>query len=381
MTRRDYYEVLDVGRNATPEEIKKAYRQMALKHHPDRNPGDRDAEERFKEAAAAYSVLGDPEKRATYDRFGHDGLRGESFPGFNSTVFEEFEDILGNFFGFSFGLGDLFGTGTRARRRGSGRGRDLSLSLEVTLEEAALGSDKEISLSRAEACPACQGTRMKPGTRKTICPACGGHGQIRQQQGFFTMTRTCPQCRGEGELIGSPCEACQGAGHVRQKRSLKVKIPAGIADGLRLRLSGEGEAGERGSSRGDLYVDVHVRPHDFFERQDRHLLCEISLSFAQAALGLTVEIPTLDGVEKVRVPPGTQPGDVIRLKGRGLRDLESRRLGDLYVKVLVRTPNDLSKEEKTLFRRLGELRGDNLEVLDHESVRRAKRSGPGRGGD
>ncbi len=381
MTKRDYYDVLNVGRNSSAEEIKKAYRQMALKHHPDRNPGDKEAEERFKAAAEAYSVLGDPEKRATYDRFGHEGLRGESFSGFNSSVFEDFEDILGNFFGFSFGLGDLFGAGTRQRRAEARPGRDLSLDIEISLEEAALGLDKEISLSRAEPCPTCQGTRLKPGTRKTVCPACGGHGQIRHQQGFFTMTRTCPQCRGEGEIIGSPCEGCKGTGHIRQKKSLRVKIPSGVADRVRLRLAGEGETGERGAPRGDLYVDVHVRSHGFFERQDNHLLCEISLSFVQAALGVVVEIPTFDGVEKVRIPPGTQPGEVVRLKGRGIRDMESRRLGDLFVKILVRTPNDLGKEEKILLRRLGELRGENLEVIDQEAVQRAKKIIHGPGGD
>ncbi|MDP2916026.1 MAG: molecular chaperone DnaJ [Candidatus Aminicenantes bacterium] len=372
MRKNDYYNVLGVSQNASPDEIKKAYRQLALKHHPDRNPGDQGAEERFKEAAEAYSVLGEPQKRSLYDQYGHEGLRGETFSGFNSTVFEDFEDILGNFFGFNFSFGDLFGAGTRQRRHQPQRGGDLALEMGITLEEAAAGVDKEISLNREEHCPVCQGTGMKPGSKKGTCLACGGRGQVRHQQGFFTMARTCSHCGGSGEIITTACEECRGAGHIRKKNELRVRIPAGVEDGSRLRISNEGEAGERGAGRGDLYVVIKVKKHDFFDREENHLVCDISISFVQAALGVTVEIPLFEGSEKLRIPPGTQSGEVIRLKGRGLKDLESRRLGDLFVKVQVRTPEDLSKDQKSLLRQLAELRGESLECIDRETVKKQK---------
>ncbi|MDD8025818.1 MAG: molecular chaperone DnaJ [Acidobacteriota bacterium] len=371
MAKRDYYEILGVSRESGSDEIKKAYRQAALRDHPDRNPGDKAAEDRFKEAAEAYSVLCDVEKRSAYDRYGHDGLRGESFQGFNSSVFEDFEDILGNFFGFNFGLGDLFGGGRRARTQS--RGQDLALEFEISLEEAAAGAEKDITLNRAESCPACRGSGMKPGTRKSSCPACGGRGQIRQQQGFFSVGRTCPQCRGAGEIAASPCEECRGSGLKRGQKDLRVRIPAGIDTGTRLRMTGEGEAGERGAPSGDLYVGIRIRPHEFFTRQENHLTCEVVLSFAQAAMGLHLEIPLLDGgVEKLKIPAGTQAGTVFRIKGQGIRELNSRRTGDLFVRVQVETPADLSKEERALFKQLASLRGESLETLDRETVRRRR---------
>jgi molecular chaperone DnaJ len=377
MAKHDYYGVLGCRRDASSDEIKKAYRQMALRFHPDRNPGNREAEEKFKEAAEAYSVLGDLGRRETYDRYGHEGLRGEGFQGFsgfNPTIFEDFEDILGNFFGFNFGFGNVFG-GTRQGRRAPQRGQDLGLEMEVTLEEVAAGIEKDIALNRAEPCPSCHGTKLKPGTKATSCSACSGRGQIRQQQGFFTLSRTCPQCQGKGEMISSPCEECRGAGHVRQRKALRVRIPAGVENGSRLRISGEGEAGEHGAGRGDLYVLIKVKKHDFFEREDNHLVCEIAISFSQSALGVTVEIPTLDGTEKLRVPPGTQSGEIFKIKGRGLKDMESRRAGDLYVKVQVRTPGNLTKDQKDLLRRLGELRSENLEFIDQQTVRKSRAPG------
>jgi len=371
MAEKDYYGILGVPRDAPPEDIKKAYRQLALKHHPDRNPGSKDAEERFKEAAEAYSVLADAEKRSVYDRFGHAGLRGQGFSGFDSSVFEDFEDILGNFFGFS--IGDLFG----GRERGRGgarrsRGRDLALEVEVGLEEAAAGLEREIKLNRAEACPVCRGSKRKPGTRPTACPSCGGHGQVRFQQGFFTMARTCPRCQGSGEVNATPCESCQGKGHVREKRTLKVRIPAGVDEGSRLRLIGEGEAGDEGMPAGDLYVVTRVRKHPFFERTGNDLSCEIPISFTQAAIGARFEIPTLEGSEILKVPAGTQPGDTLRLKGQGVQDLAGRRKGDLYVRILVRTPDGLSKEQKALLRQLAELRGEDIESVDKSVVHRLK---------
>ncbi len=373
MAKKDYYQVLGVSRDAAPEQIKKAYRQLALKHHPDRNPGSKEAEEKFKEAAEAYSVLADAEKRSVYDRFGHDGLRGEGFQGFSgfdSSVFGDFEDILGNLFGFSFG--DLFGGRERGRGGRQSRGRDLALEVEIGLEEAAAGVEREIKLSRAETCPVCKGSKRKPGTTAASCPTCGGRGQVRFQQGFFTMARTCPQCRGGGEINASPCESCQGKGHVKEKRTLKVRIPAGVDDGSRLRLVGEGEAGDQGMPAGDLYVVTRVRKHPFFEREGNDLACEITLTFTQAALGARIEIPTLEGNEVLKVAAGTQPGEIIRLKGKGVQDVSGRRKGDLFVKVLVKTPENLSKEQKALLGKLAELRGEDIESVDKSVVHRLK---------
>ena len=374
MAKKDYYQVLGVPRDASAEDIKRAYRQLALRHHPDRNPGSKEAEERFKEAAEAYSVLADGGKRSVYDRFGHEGLRGEGFQGFSgfdSSVFEDFEDILGNFFGFSFG--DLFG----GRGRGGGgvrrsRGRDLAVEIELSLEEAASGIEREIKIGRAETCPACGGSKRKPGTFSERCPTCGGNGQVRIQQGFFSMARTCPRCQGAGEINASPCESCHGKGHVREKRSLKVRIPAGVADGSRLRLGGEGESGDEGMPPGDLYVVTRVRRHPFFEREGNDLACEITISFTQAALGARVEIPTLGGTEVLKVPAGTQPGEIIRLKGHGVQDVAGRRKGDLFVKVLVRTPENLSKEQKALLAKLAEERGEDVESVDKSVIHRMK---------
>ncbi len=373
MSKKDYYHVLGVARDASAEDIKKAYRHLALTHHPDRNPGSKEDEEKFKEAAEAYSVLADAEKRSVYDRFGHDGLRGEGFPGFSgfdSSVFEDFEDILGNLFGFSFG--DFFGgRGGRQSGRHSG-GRDLALDVEIGLEEAAAGVEKEIKLNRAETCPACRGSKRKPGTQATLCPACGGRGQVRYQQGFFTLARTCPRCRGGGEINASPCETCQGKGHVKERRALKVRIPSGVGDGSRLRLVGEGEAGDEGMPAGDLYVVTRVRKHPFFEREGNDLACEITVSFTQAALGARVEIPTLEGSEVLKIPPGTQPGEIIRLKGKGIQDVSGRRKGDLFVKVQVRTPENPSKEQKALLAKLAELRGEDIESVDKSVIHRMK---------
>lgn len=373
MAKRDYYEVLGVSRMGSAEDVKKAYRQMALKHHPDRNPGSKEAEEKFKEAAEAYSVLADPEKRSVYDRFGHEGLRGEGFQGFSgfdASVFEDFEDILGNFFGFSFG--SFFGG--RDRRRGAGRqgGGDLALEIEISLEEAAAGVEKDIKLTRAETCPACRGSKRKPGTQVSSCQSCGGHGQVRYQQGFFTVARTCLRCQGRGEIVESPCDACQGKGRVKEKRSLKVRIPAGVSDGLRLRLVGEGEAGDEGMPARDLYVTMRVRRHSFFERDGNNLACEISISFTQAALGARVEIPTLEGSEILKIPAGVQGGEVIRVKGKGIQDVGGRRKGELFVKVLVKTPEGLSKEQKALLVKLAELRGEDIESVDKTVIHRMK---------
>jgi molecular chaperone DnaJ len=377
MTKRDYYEILGVSPRASNEEIKKAYRQMALQHHPDRNPGNKEAEDRFKEAAEAYSILSDAEKRSVYDRFGHDGLRGEGysgFSGFDSSIFGDFEDILGNFFGFSFG--DFFGGRAQPRRRGAQRGRDLALEVEVSLEEAATGVEKEIGLNRADPCPTCGGSRLKPGAKRTVCPACQGRGQMRYQQGFFSIARTCSECQGSGEVIGSPCPECRGSGHVKGKKILTIKIPAGIEDQSRMRIGGEGEAGDQASGRGDLYVIVRVKKHEHFERENNDLFCQVTVSVSQGALGVSLGIPTLFDQEVLKVPAGTQSGEVFRLKGKGLRDLRTQRTGDLYVKVLVKTPDRLSRDDKELLRQLARARGEEFEGVVKVTPQRLSKTVP-----
>ncbi|HPW19000.1 MAG TPA: DnaJ C-terminal domain-containing protein, partial [Candidatus Aminicenantes bacterium] len=268
---------------------------------------------------------------------------------------------------------DLFGGASRGRagaRRS--RGRDLAVEIELGLEEAAAGVEKEIKIARGETCPACRGSKRKPGTFSERCPTCGGAGQVRFQQGFFTMARTCPRCQGAGEFNASPCETCRGKGHVREKRALKVRVPAGVADGSRLRLAGEGESGDEGAPAGDLYVVTRVRRHHFFERDGNDLVCEVAVSFTQAALGARIEIPTLGGSEVLKVPAGTQPGEIIRLKGLGVQDVGGRRRGDLFVKVLVRTPDNLSREQKALLTKLAEARGENTESVDKSVIHRLK---------
>jgi molecular chaperone DnaJ len=373
VAKRDYYEVLGVSRQASAEEIKRAYRQRAMTFHPDRNPGNKEAEESFKEAAEAYSVLVDLERRSVYDRFGHEGLRGEGFSGFSgfdASIFGDFEDILGNFFGFSFG--SFFGGRDRGRSSGRQRGRDLALEVEVSLEDAAAGVEREIKLTRQEHCRECHGSGARPGTRNSSCPQCGGRGQVRYQQGFFAVSRTCSKCQGRGEIVTSPCESCRGKGHVKEKRSLKVKIPAGIDDGSRLRLAGEGEAGDEGMPAGDLFVGVRIKKHPFFERDGGDLVCEITISFTQAALGARLEIPTLEGTEILKIRPGVQPGEILRMKGRGVQDLSGRRKGDLYVKIQIRTPEGLSKEQKSLLVELAKLRGEDIEAVDKSLVHKMK---------
>lgn len=364
MTKKDYYEILGVPRNATQEEIKKAYRKLALKYHPDRNPGDKEAEEKFKEAAEAYSVLGDPQKRATYDRYGHEGLRGEGFTGFTgfeSSLFEEFADILGSFFGF----GDFFTSGERRRQRTPQRGRDLIMEVEVSLEEAAFGVEKEVKINRHEICEVCHGRGLEPGTRPSVCPVCHGRGQIRNQHGFVIITRTCSHCGGSGEIISTPCSECRGTGLTKQRRVLKIRIPAGIDDGTRLRIEGEGEPGEREGLAGDLYIVVRLKPHEFFVREGNNLICEIPISFVQAALGASIEIPTLDGSSEIlKIPAGTQSGEVFKLKGKGIRDIRGHGRGDLIVRVVVKTPTNLTKEQKALLRELARQMGEDPDAVD-----------------
>jgi molecular chaperone DnaJ len=346
VSRADYYEVLGVSRSAADGEIKSAYRKLAMKFHPDRNPGDKAAEEKFKQAAEAYAVLADAEKRGLYDRFGHAGVAGAGgSPGFDPTVFNGFEDILGGL-GDIFGFGDLFGGGRR--RGGPQRGADLRYDLEITFEEAARGTETAIQIPRQENCETCHGSGAAPGTSPTTCPQCRGQGQVRFQQGFFTVARTCPQCRGNGKIVGSPCHTCRGGGRVSRERKLTVKVPPGIATGQQLRLQGEGESGMLGGPAGNLYVVVQVQDHKFFRRDGNNLFCEIPVNFTTVALGGEIQVPTLDGSEPVKVPEGTPTGTTLRLRGKGMPDVSGRGRGDLFATVQVQTPKKLSREQRRL---------------------------------
>jgi molecular chaperone DnaJ len=345
VSKRDYYEVLGVAKNASDQEIKSAYRKLALQYHPDRNPGNKEAEEKFKEAAEAYGVLADTDKRHMYDRFGHAGLGGAATGGFDPSVFTGFEDILGGL-GDVFGFGDILGGGRR--RGGPQRGADLRYDLEISFEEAARGTETALQIPRHETCETCAGSGAAEGSKPTTCPQCKGRGQLRYQQGFFTVARTCGQCHGTGSIITKPCPTCRGAGRVQQERKLTVRIPAGISTGQRMRLSGEGEAGTAGGPPGDLYVVVHVQEHAFYKRDGNDLYCEIPVQFTTLALGGDIEVPTLDGPESVSVPAGTQTGSSFRLRGHGVPDVGGRGKGDLHVIIKGLTPKKLTKEQKKL---------------------------------
>lgn len=354
-TARDYYEVLGVGRSAAAEEIKKAYRALALKYHPDRNPDDKeDADRKFKEASEAYRVLADPDKRRQYDQFGHAAFNGGA-AGFSGFDFgggfagaSMFEDVLGDLFG------DFFGGGRRRGRSRPARGDDLRYDLELDFDEAVSGVEKRITVPRTVACGDCAGSGAKPGTSPETCPVCQGAGQVRFQQGLFQIAKTCGQCNGEGRVVRSACTKCRGSGSVRDKRDIKVRVPAGVEDGSRLKLRGEGEAGVNGGPTGDLYVVLQVAPHSIFQRDGAQILCEIPISMVQAALGAEVEVPTLDGVSKLDIPPGTQTGKLFSLRGKGVKDLRSGRRGDQVVRVVVETPTRLSKQQKKLLKEFEE---------------------------
>jgi molecular chaperone DnaJ len=352
VSKRDYYEVLGVVKTATDVEIKSAYRKLAMKHHPDKNPGDHTAEDKFKEAAEAYAILADAEKRTLYDRYGHAGVTSAAGGGFDPSVFNGFEDILGNL-GDIFGFGDLFGGGRR--RGGPQRGGHLRYDLEITFEESARGVETSIQIPRQENCDTCHGTGAAPGTTPTTCPQCRGQGQLRSQQGFFTVARTCPQCRGAGKIISKPCATCRGAGRVARERKIKVKIPAGIATGQQLRVQGEGEGGSGGGPAGDLFVAVQVQEHEFFRRDGVNLFCEIPVNFTTVALGGEIHVRTLDGKETVKIPEGTQTGTTLRLRGKGMPDVSGRGRGDLFATVQVLTPKKLSREQRTLLDQLAKV--------------------------
>ena len=350
MTKRDYYEVLGVPRSANEADIKKAYRQLALQHHPDRNPGNKEAEDNFKEASEAYEVLRDPEKRDLYDRYGHEGLRRTGFSGFAGfeDIFSSFGDIFEDFFGF--------GTGRR-RSAGPQKGPDYRYDLTISFLEAALGKEKEIEFERLQSCGNCNGSGAQAGTKKETCPACRGTGQTTHSQGFFTLRTTCSRCRGQGSFLPSPCKECRGTGRTKVPKKIPIKIPAGVDTGSRLKVSGEGGEGEKGGRPGDLYVILHVEPDSFFERHEDDIVCQIPISFPQAALGADFEVPSLNGNKKVSIPPGTQSGQVFTLRGQGIEHVNGFGKGDQHVQVIVKVPSTLSKRQKELLKEFASLEG------------------------
>jgi molecular chaperone DnaJ len=359
--KRDYYEVLGVERTATEQEIKSAYRKLAMQYHPDRNPNNPDAEEKFKEASEAYGILADTDKRGMYDRYGHAGVSSTGAPGFDASVFQDFSDIFGDFFGF----GELFGGGGRRRSRAQ-RGADLREDLNLQFEEAVFGTETQISVRRHETCEECSGTGATPGKAPVTCRSCSGRGQVRYQQGFFSVARTCPTCQGTGSVITDPCSKCKGEGRVLRQRTVDAKIPAGVEDGTRIRYSGLGEAGVFGGPPGDLYVVLHVKEHPFFEREGNDLYCVVPISYPQAALGTEIKVPTLEGEHTLKVPDGTQSGTSFRIRGKGVPVLNGHGKGDLYVEVRVQTPGKLNKRQRELLLEL-----ESLTQVENKPQRRS----------
>ena len=378
MAKRDYYEVLGVERQAGEDDIKKAYRKLALKYHPDKNPGDKTAEEKFKELGEAYEVLGDPQKRAAYDQYGHAAFDPRAraggggwgapggFGGFHDP-FEVFREV--------FGGGSIFETlfgGGQADPTRPQRGEDLRYDLEITLEEAARGCERELALTKAERCDSCAGTGAEPGSRMKNCATCGGQGQVVASRGFISLRQTCPRCGGAGRVTERPCRACQGAGLREQASKVKIRVPPGVDHGTRIRSAGNGEGGRRGGPAGDLYVVLHVKPHDVFQRDGDDLLCEVPISFAQAALGADIEVPTLEGRAQIRIPPGTQTGAVFRLKGRGVRNVQGYGQGDLHVRVAVEVPTHLNNAQRAKLEEFAALCDANVHPQGKSFFERAK---------
>lgn len=345
MAKSDFYETLGVAKNASDDEIKKAYRKLAMKWHPDRNPGSKEAEDKFKATKEAYEILSDPEKRAAYDRYGHAGVDPNAAGGMGGAGGAAFADAFGDIFGEIFG---------GARRGGGGpqvyRGADLKYSMEITLEQAANGFETEIRVPSWENCETCKGSGAKPGTSPTTCRTCGGTGAVRMQQGFFSVQQTCPKCHGTGQEIQDPCQTCDGVGRTRKNKTLQVKIPAGIDDGMRIRSAGNGEPGVNGGPPGDLFVEIHIKPHKIFQRDNDDLHCELTVPFTTAALGGDVQVPTLSGKAEITIPEGTQSGKTFRLRGKGIKGVRAGYPGDLYCHVIVETPVRLTDEQKEILR-------------------------------
>jgi len=347
MAKRDYYEVLGVNKGASADDIKRAYRRMAMKYHPDKNPGDKEAEGKFKECAEAYEVLSDPQKRKRYDQFGHSGLKGAGMHDFSRM---NVEDIF-SMFGFDDFFGDIFGRRSHRERRSSpSRGFDLETTVELTLKNVAEGVEKTIEFTRQDTCPDCNGSGCAKGSQPSKCPGCGGSGQVARGGGFFQMVSSCPRCKGTGQVITDPCKKCKGTGRIARKRSVNVKIPAGVHEGQGVRVVGEGEPGRQGGPRGDLYCYVKIKPHEFLQRNGNDLIAVIPISFTQAALGTRIEVPSLNGTKQLKIPAGTQYGNIFRIRNEGLPNINTGRKGDQLVQVTIETPVKLSTKQKELLR-------------------------------
>ena len=352
-TKRDYYEVLGVSRNADDNELKANYRKLALQFHPDRNSGNKEAEEKFKEASEAYEVLRDPQKRNIYDQFGHQGLEGSGFSGFSGfeDIFSSFGGIFEDFFGFS--------NGRRSRSR-TQKGADLRYDLTLSFMESVFGTETEIDLEKMEVCPLCEGDACEPGTQLGTCWQCDGTGQVSRNQGFFTVRTTCNNCRGNGQTIPHPCNNCRGAGQIRVSKKVGVKIPGGVDNGSRLRLTGEGEAGIYGGPPGDLYVFIHVESHDFFKRNNTDVICQVEISFIQAALGDTMKVPTLNGNKSLKIPKGTQSGDLFSFRGEGIPSLRTNKRGDQIIQIAIKTPTNLNKKQEALLKEFAKIESGKM---------------------
>jgi len=364
MAKRDYYEVLGIDKNASADDIKRAYRRLAIKYHPDKNAGNKEAEAKFKECAEAYEVLSDATKRQQYDQYGHDGLRGAGMHDFSRM---NVEDIF-SMFGFDDIFGGMFGGGGRrrgARRGGPARGYDLETGVELTLSEIAKGTEKTIEFTRQDRCAECQGSGAAKGSSPSRCPVCSGSGQVAKGGGFFQMVSTCPQCHGTGKVVTDPCRKCKGTGRVPRKRTVTIKIPPGVHEGQGIRVAGEGEPGRSGGPSGDLYCYDRVKPHEFLERDGNNLIAVVPITFAQATLGATIDVPSLDGTQQLKVPPGTQYGRIFRIRGRGLPDVRSGRSGDQLVQVTIETPANLNARQEELLREFAQTENINVSPKSH----------------
>jgi molecular chaperone DnaJ len=371
VTKRDYYEVLGVERTASAEEVKRSYRKLAVKFHPDKNPDDKEAEEKFKELGEAYDVLMDPEKRAAYDRYGHAAF-AQGGAGFGRGGFHDPFDIFREVFSGGGGIFETFFGGGGMAGEDRHRGSDLRYDMQITLEEAAFGVEKEIEVRKLDTCGTCKGNGSESGSRSVNCPACGGRGQVISSRGFFQVSQTCPRCRGVGQTIEKPCRECEGEGRVEKPGRIKLKIPAGIADGSRLRSSGNGEAGIRGGPQGDLYVVIHVKEHKIFQREEDNLYCEVPIAFSVAALGGEVPVPTLEGKAHVKVPAGTQSGQMFKLRDKGIINVNGRERGDLLARVIVEVPTRLNSEQRQKLEEFADLCGDDNTPMHKTFFDRAK---------